>query len=282
MNTHTRQHHVFKLAFCMGLAALSAHALAAEAAPEAAAAASAAKASDALASSPKSARGDYVGDCFIIKNKIPVLPSSDSRQWIVTSQDNATPEDPTLTLVPASDWGPGFIPEMLQRILPIGGCNPKTSSTEMAKLPASTLQDHGAIRRGFVYGVLTTPYKYYPSDKQFEAGLPIGPYLGWRIGQSGVGGTFVAALTLGSVKASTLEPDPSDSTKTRVTGSTNVMAMSGAVGLVFDITRNSATSPFKVGLLVGQDFVNDTPNIRYDHNRKRWMAVQIGYDFTDY
>jgi hypothetical protein len=230
-----------------------------------------------------SARGDYVGDCFIIKSAIPGLPASDSRHWIVTEQDDTNNKDPNLTLVPASDWGPGFFEELFQRILPIAGCNPKTTTIQPTTIPASTLSQHGAIRRGFVYGVLTAPYKYYPSDKSFQAGLPIGPYLGWRVGESGVGGTFVAAFTLGAVKANTTKADPTDSSKPAVTtGQTDLMALSAAVGLVFDITRNPNKSGFKAGILFGKDYVNASENISYPQNRKRWVAIQLGYDFTDY
>jgi hypothetical protein len=229
-----------------------------------------------------SAKGDYVGDCFVIKSAIPGLPASDSRHWIVTEQDDTNAQDPNLTLVPASDWGPSGFQQFFQRILPIVGCSPKTTGIQPVAIPASTLNRHGAIRRGFVYGVLTAPYKYYPGDKSFQAGLPIGPYLGWRLGESGVGGTFVTAFTLGAVKANTTKADPADATKTVVTGQTDLMALSTAIGVVFDITRNPNKSGFKAGILFGKDYVNQAENINYPQNRRRWVAIQIGFDFTDY
>jgi hypothetical protein len=235
-------------------------------------------------SPPASARGDYVGDCFVIKNGISALSAAEAghRHWIVTAQNDKSKDDPTLTLVPASEWSDNPAVDALQRASPLLGCTPKSSNTTPVDLPASTLQRHGAIRRGFVYGLLTTPYKYFPSDKRVESGLPIGPYLGWRVGESGVGGTFVTAVTLGSVTAETLEADPADINKTRITGTTNLASLAAAVGVVFDITRNTNKSPFKVGLLFGKDFVNEGDNIRYAHNRKTWVALQLGFDFTDY
>lgn len=229
----------------------------------------------------QSARGDYVGDCFVIKSSVPGLPVTGSRHWFVTAQDDANQDDPNLTLVPASDWGNGII-DIVQRITPGFGCGPKTTSVQPVSMPASTLSRHGAIRRGFVYGVLTTPYKYFPGDKGFETGLPIGPYLGWRTGQSGLGGTVVAAFTLGAVKADTTMPDPTDSAKKVVTGRTDLMALSLAGGYVVDITRNVNKSSFKMGVLIGRDHVNQSQNISYPHNRKTWVAIQLGFDFTDY
>lgn len=230
-----------------------------------------------------SARSDYVGDCFIVKSAIPGLPVTGSRHWIVTHQDDTNAQDPNLTLIPASDWGPGFVWDVLQRMLPIAGCTPKTTEVQPVSMPASTLGQHGAIRRGFVYGLLTAPYKYFPSDKSFQAGLPVGPYLGWRIGESGVGGTVVAAFTLGAVKANTTKDDPTDSSKPPiVTGQTDLMALSAAVGVIFDITRNPNKSGFKAGILVGKDHVNQSANINYPQNRQTWVAIQLGFDFTDY
>jgi hypothetical protein len=225
-----------------------------------------------------------VGDCFVIKSQIAELHRAQPghRHWIVTAQDVRDANNPTLTMIPASQWGDGDIADWIQRAVPLLGCTPKSSTATPVDMPAGTLQRHGAIRRGFVYGLLTTPYKYYPSDKRFETGLPIGPYLGWRVGESGVGTTLVSAVTIGSVTAESLDTDPADTTKKRVSGTTNLTSLAAAVGLVFDITRNPSKSPFKVGLLFGKDYVNKGDNIRYEHNRKTWVALQIGFDFTDY
>jgi hypothetical protein len=229
-----------------------------------------------------SARSDYLGDCFLIKSEVPDLPRRVSRHWIVTGQDNTKVDDPTLMLVPASDWGHSLFQETAQRIMPLVGCTPRTSNVQPVSVSAHVLQEHGAIRRGFVYGLLTTPYKFYRSDKKFEAGVPVGPYLGWRIGQSGFGGALVAAFTLGSVNGETVQADPADASKTQVIGKTNLMALSGAVGIVFDVTRNPSKKGIKAGILIGKDWVNEDPGVRYVHNRKSWLAVQIGYDLTDY
>jgi len=257
---------------------------------------------------PTSVPGDYVGDCFELRAKVNGL--TDGGQYFVTDQDSSNKNNPKLTLVEAVDWKtPSPITRFIQRGLPGGlGCRAKLSTTTTTttttttgettittatttgspslpeSIDASALVQSGAVRRGYAYGVLSVPYKYYPSSKKFTAGVPLGGYLGWRIGQPGSAATFAAAMTLGAVKADTTETktDPSSGVSTTtITGDTNVAALSGAVGVIFDIFKNNESRPFKAGFFVGRDFVNSSPNINYEFNNKTWIAVQIGYDFTD-
>lgn len=225
--------------------------------------------------------GDYLGDCFIVKS----LPASETRlsvdgSYIVTRQGGTDPKQPQLTLVPAIRWDTlGFF----QEYVPGLSCRPDRSKQGPISLPASALVDAGALRMGWVHGILTMPYKYYPGSKKFEAGAPIGAYLGWRWGQPGAGLTLAGAVTIGSVKADTVDPQtPNAQGQPTVTGNTNATALSAAVGYVVDITRNETYNPFKVGIFVGKDFVNTSPNLVYEHNRKTWVALQIGFQFTDY
>jgi len=140
----------------------------------------------------------------------------------------------------------------------------------------------GAGRYGWAYGALTMPYKYYPSDKSFVAGVPIGAYLGWRMGRAGSGVTLAGALTLSQVKAETVDPKVLDGDgKPTVTGTADVAALSAAVGVVFDVSKEPGTKAFKAGLFVGKDRITHSPTIDYKHSGKTWFAVQIGFDFTD-
>jgi hypothetical protein len=200
--------------------------------------------------------------------------------YVVTKQDDKIPDAPKLTLVEADKWD---ALQPIQRFIPGIGCRPASTATPPIAVPAGSLIESGASRRGWVYGMLTMPYKYYPGLKEFETGVPIGPYLGWRVGQPGVGGTIAMAVTLSSVKAQTIDPNDKDADgKPKITGDTNVAAISGAVGYVVDVTRNPSKSPFKMGLFVGKDFVNQSPNVAYKFNKKTWVAIQLGYEFTDY
>jgi hypothetical protein len=147
---------------------------------------------------------------------------------------------------------------------------------------ASQMNAVGATRFGYAYGFLTMPYKYFPSEKSFQVNVPIGAYMGWRWGAAGSGQTLAAAVTLSTVKANTVDPNTLDASgKPTVTGTTDVAALSIAAGIMFDVLKSPAGKPFKTGVFVGRDIVNQDPTIDYKFNRKNWIAVQIGYSFTD-
>jgi hypothetical protein len=224
---------------------------------------------------PSSALGDYLGDCF----RIVAAPAGTSLAagvtYAVTKQENIANDDKRLTLLEAdlSYWPSPWH----------WGCRAKSGRTiKPLTADASNLATHGARREGWAYGALAMPYKYYPGAKKFIAGLPVGAYLGWRWGASGSGMTVAAALTLSQVKADTLDPKVKDADgKSAVIGEADVSALSAAFGAVFDINKSGAGKPFKAGLFVGQDKVNTSPTIGYPYKGKWWVAVQLGFDFTD-
>jgi hypothetical protein len=214
--------------------------------------------------------GDYVGDCFAT----PIAPAGSGLKagghYLVTGQQDAGDKDRELTIVDGTD------PHWYKL-----GCKAAQSGS-VHRVLASGLIESGAKRKGYAYGFLTMPYKYFPSDKSFETGVPIGGYLGWRSGQAGSGKTVAAAVTLGSVKANTVDPNQRDAAGNKlVTGNADVAALSFAFGGMFDLLKSPAGKPFKAGVFVGWDFVNEDPGIDYRHNRKPWIAIQLGYDFTD-
>ena len=51
--------------------------------------------------------------------------------------------------------------------------------------------------------------------------------------------------------------------------------------MMFDVLKSPAGKPFKAGLFVGVDRVSRSPSVSYAQNGKAWLALQIGYDFTD-
>ena len=208
-----------------------------------------------------SAAGDYIGDVFSLAAPIPNLDVS--KKYITTYQENTSKDDPTLTLVEAD------------RVLWIFSPWRAKSGAHTDTVQANTLIKSGAGRQGYVYGVLTMPYKYSPSLKKFSAGIPIGPYLGWRKGQSGSAVTYATALTLGTVQAEVLDDN------NKISGTTSVAALSFAVGAIFDVLKTPTGKSFKSGIFVGVDRINNDPKIRYEFGSKPWIAIQIGYDFTD-
>jgi hypothetical protein len=124
--------------------------------------------------------------------------------------------------------------------------------------------------------VLSLPFKYHAHDKSFTPGaLNIGPYLGRRWGSSGSAITAALAAAIGSVRGEVRDAQGN------ITGTPDVTAFSMAVGLMLDVSKNPDFKPFKVGLFYGIDRVNADDAVKYKHNRKPWVAFQIGYDFTD-
>jgi len=223
---------------------------------------------------PTSAPGDYVGDCFEIKAVPDATKLESGKNYFVSSQKNLD-SDRELTLIPGNvgfsfdlNWDGSL------------GCTP-TAGTQI-RVMASKLHEAGASRKGYAYGFLTMPYKYFPSKKSFLVNVPIGAFLGWREGQAGSGYTYAVAITLSSVKANTVDPGKIDAAgKPSVTGTADVTALSYAAGLIFDILKSPTGKPFKAGVFVGRDVVNDEPSVEYGFNRKTWIAIQIGYDFTE-
>ena len=218
---------------------------------------------------PVSAPGDYLGDCFNIK----AVPSGTSlvpgRDYFVSAQRELPGDDRDLTLIPGHNDS-----------FPLG-C--KALSGPQQRVNASALVEAGATRHGYAYGFLTMPYKYFPGEKSFQVNVPIGGYFGWRRGQAGSGVTTAFAFTLSSVKANTVDPKTTDPAtgKPAVTGTTDVAALAGAAGLVFDILKSGRGKPFKAGIFIGKDVVSKDPSVDYRFNRKTWIAIQLGYDFTD-
>lgn len=228
-------------------------------------------------SMPVSASADYLGDCFAINAVQPHPKLVSGQTYLVTAQTKVddTSNDKRLTLVPG-DF----------RWLPPSICGAKKIASNGAasavQINASELLTAGASRRGWAYGLLTMPYKYFPDDKAFVSGAPIGPYLGFRFGQAGSGLTAAAAVTLGQVTGQTVDPTKLDSNnKPTVTGTTQLPAIAASLGLIFDIAKSQGAKPFKAGVFVGQDWINSDPTIFYKYNRKKWIALQLGYDFTD-
>jgi hypothetical protein len=205
--------------------------------------------------------GDYVGDCFKVV-ALPVAGSSSAikpGRYLVQFQ-SGEPNGPTLNLVEAERrWG---IPYTCQ-----------AKAVPMVQVRAAELEEIGAERMGWTYGFLTMPFKYYPKDKELRPGGALGAYLGRRSGVAGSAITFAGAATIGGVQADSA--DDSGSTPT-------LMAVSIAMGALFDVSKTPSARPFKIGLFVGKDFVSQNEASSYALNGKPWVAFQIGFDFTDH
>ena len=212
---------------------------------------------------PRSALGNYVGDCFRIR-ALPVPPPPDlvsGKTYMVVSQRPEGLSDKLLRLSDSKD-----------RL--IVGCESTVDGKEF-DAKASDLIAIGADRAGWTYGVLALPYKFHFDDKSFGSGVSIGPYFGRRWGTPGSAYTFAVAATIGSVKGEVRDAQD------KITSTPDLQAFSLALGWMYDIAKGAETRPFKIGLFVGADVIGSDNTVKYKHNKKPWLALQIGFDFTD-
>jgi len=213
---------------------------------------------------PRSALGNYVGDCFLVRALPAPAPQNleGGKTYVVVSQRPEGENDKLLRLAETADG---------RRIF-------KCRSLRLGKqfdVKASDLIAIGADRKGWTYGVLALPYKFHFDDKSFGAGVSIGPYVGRRWGTPGSAYTFALAATIGSVKGEIRDAQD------KITSTPDLQAFSLAAGWMYDIAKGAETRPFKIGFFVGADVVSSDNTVKYKHNRKPWLAFQLGFDFTD-
>lgn len=213
---------------------------------------------------PRSVLTDFMGDCIRVRI-LPANPPSGLQRGVykVMFQRPEGQSDKMLTLAPAS--GAGTL-----------NCSPSrdASKTEF-DIKASDLQALGADRSGWAFGVLALPYKFHTDDRSFGSGVSLGPYFGRRWGTPGSAYTFAVAATIGNVKGEIKDGSGN------ITSTPDLQAFSLAAGWMFDVAKSPEVRPFKIGLFVGSDWVGADKTVQYKHNRKPWLAFQIGFDFLD-
>ena len=102
---------------------------------------------------------------------------------------------------------------------------------------------------------------------------------------------LLAPLVLSGLLFALSAPAHAQQIKTVVTGigitcppnlsTPDLQAFSLALGYMYDIAKGVDTRPFKIGFFVGSDVVGADNGVKYKHNKKPWLAFQIGFDFTD-
>ncbi len=222
-------------------------------------------------STPRSSEGDYVGDCFTIRGVtqplrdagLAPLPGADYRLVMVTSQkDIADGKDRELKVVDAEFfWKPLW-------------CVTK-GGAEVKSLKASELVDGGAARRGWVFGAMAVPFKYYQEGGSQTGNLSVGPYVGWRYARNGSGFTLAASAALTTVQGEVRDAGDKIIDRPQLVGYTT------AVGVLWDIIKRPGARPFQLGFVVGKDRVARSEVTKFKQNGETWYAVQIGYQFTD-
>jgi len=202
-----------------------------------------------------SSNDNYNGDCFhlYIKKNLGDPPKSMETGWYLTTKQEGNKL--TLYQVNSGRWF----------------CDLDDLKSETEYSVDANEFDGIARRTGWVYGGLILPYKYHYDDKSISGETTIGPYVGRR---STLGDTsFIWAVSAGVTPISVESTDQNGNPK-----STPLTAFTYAVGWMFEFNKGS--SPFRGGVFFGKDIVSKTSAVPYKHNRKNWVAFQLGWDFT--
>lgn len=137
------------------------------------------------------------------------------------------------------------------------------------QVPKETAANYMPTSNGLTYGILVVPFKYHlRGSKDFKGAGSVGPYAGYKTQSSNwaAGVEFVGFAGLGMVESS-IEKDGKPATETLTAFSYGV----AAIGRIHD--------KFQIGLVAGQDRVGKSSN--YKDNGKWWLAVSIGYPFSN-
>lgn len=208
---------------------------------------------------------NLINDCFILKSKVAGVPPEISDILVISESDDKT----TLNVQKAT--------KKLGIYCKNGGDN----KTELMQVNKSELLSSGSIRKGWVYGVLTLPYKIYTKDHTLSSSaMTVGPYLGARTSLADVGFTY--ALSVGLTQSNAFargadgkyvldaNGDPIENKQTGITA---------AMGLMFDVSKSA--KPLKLGIFYGRDYFSNSESGKIPHGGENWVALQVGFDFTD-
>lgn len=125
-------------------------------------------------------------------------------------------------------------------------------------------------RYGLTYGTLMVPFKYHMrGEKRFSAGASVGGYMGFRqdrSGKTGLATQYIVFLGATSVAV----PQTVDGATT----TQNMAGVSYGIGVL-----GTLKDSFQMGLVLGADRVNSSAG--YKDNGKPWLAVSLGYSFSN-
>ena len=210
---------------------------------------------------PVSSNDNFIGDCFkVFITTKDTLGNDISAGWYLTLSQAKDTDALDLVKVKSAGY-----------ICSVDDPDPDTKKPTRVTATASELMKLGAQRTGWVYGALILPYKYHFDDKSFSSEASIGPYLGRRSTLGNI--SYIWTLTAGLTPLSVDSVDQNGNKK-----STSLLAFTSAIGLMFEL--NKGASPFRAGIFYGRDMVSSNSAVTYTHDRKTWLAVQLGWDFV--
>jgi len=144
----------------------------------------------------------------------------------------------------------------------------EVSDSDEYVIKRSQLEDFGFFRRGFTYGGLVIPFKYYTGgERRVSGSATVAPYLGWR-------GLDINGLQFTPTVTNTTTTDEMGmETSTQETKT----AFSMAAGLMLSSPKNKA---FSAGILVGRDRLSTRDRMADPTAGKTWVSVFAGIEFN--
>lgn len=152
-------------------------------------------------------------------------------------------------------------------------------------IPMTTIQSTATPpdRYGFTYGGLVVPFKFeLTGDKEFKGSASLGPYMGYRLGFESSGielafpVVFAGISNVSATKTTTTTTAATEKTpaSTKESSSTSdLAAFSYGAGLIGILKQT-----FQFGAVIGFDHAGSGQG--YQYNDKPWLAVEIGYQFS--
>lgn len=126
--------------------------------------------------------------------------------------------------------------------------------------------DYGE-QKGWTYGALVVPYKYYIKPGDITGAATVAPYAGYRWDLNPTGFEFRPIFFAGPTVLTGIEENGD---------STSLFGLSVGLGLLFEINNE-----FNAGFVVGKDYVSSGDKSKFDAHADKWIALSLGYDFSN-
>jgi hypothetical protein len=221
---------------------------------------------------PKSDKTNYQGDRIEFKIVVPVTVIDTSKMPFATS-DGCAPaktEFKGIGKIEITKDNKTAVVNLF-RVLKVENDCPtgtaKIKDGDVVAIDATLLAALSPKRLGVTYGTLLVPYKYqYQGDKDFSPAAAIGGYLGYRHETDVMTVQYIGFVGATSVSV--------NQTVDNVPKTQNMTGISYGVGLL-----GTVKDSFQLGLIVGADKVNTSA--KYRNNGKLWVAVSLGFEFSN-
>jgi hypothetical protein len=172
------------------------------------------------------------------------------------------------TLKIGTETRPAFV---VTNVSKSAGCNTGiVNENDVVVLNQADIDSTPPDRYGLTYGALLVPYKYHlGGSKTFTGNTSVGGYVGFRQDRTGVMGIALEYIAFLGASAVPVAQNTNGQSTTQ-----NLSGVSYGLGIIGNVK-----GAFHMGVVVGADRVN--PNAGYVDNGKPWVAVELGYSFSN-